>query len=170
MRDTMERMEQERSEMIAEVEAQIERALASMAVDMDDSDYSSRPNSRLSSRSAPSTLRRSGSRARPLRSFSTESTLTDLYAAGMREEGGKAQRTTPVEEVEEPKEGHDNEKDKDTDSVKKRRRFSATPIDGPQDGMTAVDEGISQKSNSIARKVLDIQRKVSPDHVPRDRC
>ena len=77
--EAMERMEQERAEMIAEVEAQIERALASMAVDMDDSDYGgSRPSSRLSSRSAPSALHLSGSRPRPLRSFSTESTLTDL--------------------------------------------------------------------------------------------
>ncbi|KAI0814978.1 AEX-3 domain-containing protein [Irpex lacteus] len=155
MKDTMERMEQERAEMIAEVEAQIERALASMAVDMDDSDYgNSRPSSRLSSRSAPSTLRRSGSRARPLRSFSTESTLTDLYAAGVnRDEGtAKTHRTTTVEEVEEPTE--------EADSAKRRKRFSATQLDAPQDGMNAVDEGISQKSDTIAQKVLDIQRKL----------
>lgn len=155
MKDTMERMEQERAEMIAEVEAQIERALASMAVDMDDSDYgNSRPSSRLSSRSAPSTLRRSGSRARPLRSFSTESTLTDLYAAGLnRDEGtAKTHRTTTVEEVEEPTE--------EADSAKRRKRFSATQLDAPQDGMNAVDEGISQRSDTIAQKVLDIQRKV----------
>ena len=155
MRETMERMEQERAEMIAEVEAQIERALASMAVDMDDSDYGgSRPSSRLSSRSAPSALHRSGSRPRPLRSFSTESTLTDLYAAGNGREdvGTKSHRTATVEEVEEPSE--------DPDLSKRRKRFSATQLDAPQDGMSAVDEGISQKSDSIAQKVLDIQRKV----------
>ncbi|KAF8873029.1 hypothetical protein BD779DRAFT_1679434 [Infundibulicybe gibba] len=40
----LEKMEPERAEMVAEVEAQIERALASMAVDIDNSDYgSSRP-------------------------------------------------------------------------------------------------------------------------------
>ncbi|KAI0094887.1 AEX-3 domain-containing protein [Irpex rosettiformis] len=159
MRDTMERMEQERSEMIAEVEAQIERALVSMAVDMDESDYGgSRPNSRLSSRSAPSTLRRSGSRARPLRSFSTESTLTDLYTAGVSREdaGTKSNRTATVKEVEEP----DEEPDEEASLAKRRKRFSATQLDIPQDGMTAVDEGISQKSDTIAQKVLDIQRKV----------
>ena len=44
MRNTMEKMEEERAEMIAEVEAQIERALAHMAVDAEDSDYGgSRP-------------------------------------------------------------------------------------------------------------------------------
>jgi EEF1A N-terminal glycine/lysine methyltransferase len=153
----MERMEQERAEMIAEVEAQIESALASMAVDMDDSDYGgSRPSSRLSSRSAPTTMRRSGSRARLLRSFSTDSTLTDLYAAGaMREEMiAKNRRTSTVPEVEEPID--DNEA-----ASKRRKRFSASHLDAPQDGMSAVDEGISQKSDSIAQKVLDIQRKVS---------
>ena len=47
MRQNMEKMEEERAEMIAEVEAQIERALAHMAVDVEDSDYGgSRPSSR----------------------------------------------------------------------------------------------------------------------------
>ncbi len=63
MREMMDRMEEERAEMVAEVEAQIERALTSMAVDFDDSDYaSSRPVSRLSNisgtRSPPSERRR----------------------------------------------------------------------------------------------------------------
>ena len=48
----MEFMEQERAEMVTEVEAQIEKALASMAMDIDDSDeYDSPPGSRLSSQS-----------------------------------------------------------------------------------------------------------------------
>ena len=42
MRTEMEKMEDERAQMIAEVEAQIEKALASMIVDLDDSDYDSR--------------------------------------------------------------------------------------------------------------------------------
>ena len=45
-------------------------------------------------------------------------------------------------------------------SPSKKKRFSATQGDLPQDGMTAVDEGISQKSDKIAKKVLQIQRKV----------
>lgn len=151
MKETMEKMEHERSEMIAEVEAQIERALESMAVDIDESEYGSRPSSRLSSRSAPGTLRRSSSsRAnRPLRSFSTESTLTESY----REDGlsKHPHRASTVPEVDEPEEDVEL-------TAAKTKRFSATRPE--QDGMTAVDEGISQKTDTIAQKVLQIQRKV----------
>lgn len=148
MRETMERMEEERADMIAEVEAQIERALANMAVDVEDSDYGSRPSSRMSSRSAPTTYRRPSSRG--LRSFSTESTLAESYEG----EGGEARQnlatgTVPEEEEEE-------------ELKSKKKRFSASFGDLPQDGMTAMDEGISQKSDKITQKVLAIQRKVCP--------
>ncbi|CAL1695803.1 unnamed protein product [Somion occarium] len=153
MRDTMMKMEEEREEMIAEVEAQIERALAHMAVDVDESsDYgSSRPSSRLSSRSAPSTLRRrpSDSINRPLRSFSTDSTLAEAYNGRDDGPGSAGIKTVPeVEEEEEPM------------TPSKKKRFSASKDDMPQDGMYAVDEGISQKSDKIAQKVLQIQRKL----------
>lgn len=148
MRETMERMEMERSEMIAEVEAQIERALESMAVDVDESEYGSRPTSRLSSRSAPGSMRRSGSRTRLLRSFSTDSTLADSYTSLARD----TKRASTVPEVEEPEE--------DPDLVKKKKRFSGGRSDVAQDSMAAVDEGISMKSDKIAQKVLQIQRKV----------
>ncbi|KAH8100713.1 DENN domain-containing protein [Cristinia sonorae] len=157
MRSTMEKMEEERADMIAEVEAQIERALASMAVDMDESDYGSRPSSRMSSRSAPSTLRRpSGeSRARPMRSFSTESTLAESYAGDDLELPVKKDvRNSTVEEVAE------EEELEVPISPSKKKRFSATNGDLPNDGMTAVDEGISQKSDKIAQRVLSIQRKL----------
>ncbi len=154
----MERMEQERAEMNAEVEAQIERALESMAVDVDDSDYGSRPTSRMSSRSAPSTLRRSGSRARPMRSFSTESTLTESFPpSGFREEDEvrAKHRASTVPEMDEP------EEEDDTISPTKRKRFSATQADLLQDGMAAVDEGINSTSDIVTQKMLRIQRKVS---------
>ncbi|PSS37752.1 hypothetical protein PHLCEN_2v445 [Hermanssonia centrifuga] len=157
MRDNMERMEQERAEMIAEVEAQIERALESMAVDVDDSDYGSRPTSRMSSRSAPSTLRRSGSRARPMRSFSTESTLTESFPpSGFREEDEvrAKHRASTVPEMDEP------EEEDDTISPTKRKRFSATQADLLQDGMAAVDEGINSTSDIVTQKMLRIQRKL----------
>lgn len=159
MRATMEKMEEERAEMIAEVEAQIERALEHMAVDVDDSEYGgSRPSSRMSSRSAPSTYRRpSDSRSRPLRSFSTESTLAESFADG--DDLVKTERvTSTVVEEEEP------EEDAAEREKKKKKRFSAADVDLQQDGMKAVDEGISQKSDKIAQKVLQIQRKVS--HFP----
>ncbi|KAJ7630933.1 DENN domain-containing protein [Roridomyces roridus] len=160
MRETMEKMEEERADMVAEVEAQIERALASMAVDID-SDYSgSRPSSRLSSRpgsrmsSATSRSRRTSDAAnRPLRSISTESTLAESYAEASLEGGTKPldreTSTIPEGEEEEPPE-----------SPSRKKRFSASEVDMPQDGMNAVDEGISLKSDRIAQKVLEIQQKL----------
>lgn len=171
MRETMERMEQERAEMVAEVEAQIERALASMTVDISESDYgSSRPGSRMSSTSAgnppPASRSRRASDAGMskssngrLRSFPTDSTLAETFdggddtivgvapAAGVNKE----RETGTIEEADEEDE---------TVSASKKKRFSATDVDVPQDGMNAVDEGISQKSDKIAQKVLQIQQKV----------
>lgn len=152
-------MELERTEMIAEVEAQIERALASMAVDVDESEYGSRPTSRMSSRSAPN-MRRSRSRPRPLRSFSTDSTLAESFSHGaLREEGlsKHPHRTSTVPEMDEPE-----EEDSDVTS-KKKKRFSTGR--GDQDIMTAVDEGINLKTDKIAQKVMQIQRKVRPARV-----
>jgi hypothetical protein len=169
MRDTMERMEQERAEMVAEVEAQIERALASMAVDVDvDSDYggelSSRPGSRMSTsaRSASGTRSRRDSDAvksvshesngSRLRSFGTESTLAESYERGMDDTlvASKSERETDTiaEEEEAPA------------SLVKTKRFSATQSEVVQDGMMAVDEGISERSDKIAQKVLQIQQKL----------
>jgi hypothetical protein len=80
MRTNIVRMEAEQAAMVAEVEAQIERALQSMILsesDPDDHDIeviisprTSRPTSRRSSVT-------SGSGSRALRSFGTESTLAE---------------------------------------------------------------------------------------------
>ncbi|KIK93749.1 hypothetical protein PAXRUDRAFT_786486 [Paxillus rubicundulus Ve08.2h10] len=168
MRDMMERMEEERAEMVAEVEAQIERALASMAVDVDGSDYggelSSRPGSRMSAsaRSTSGTRSRrtsdavkSGAAENPasrLRSFGTESTLAEAYERGMDDTlvASKTDRETDTitEEEETPV------------SPTKKKRFSATQTEVVQDGMMAVDEGISERSDRIAQKVLQIQQKL----------
>jgi nicotinamide N-methyltransferase len=161
MRDTMENMEQERAEMVAEVEAQIEKALASMAVDIDDSDEDddssrmssssisrlSRPNSRTSRSRRTSDA---GSR-KQLRSFGTESTLVETYETMREEAQGKLELAK--EEVIE-------EEDETPQSPTKTNRFSSSAGDGQQDGMTAVDEGISERSDRIAAKVLQIQQKV----------
>ena len=99
--------------MIAEVEAQIERALAHMAVDAEDSDYGgSRPSSRMSSRSAPSSYSRGADpRSRPLRSFSTESTLAESFANG--DDLVKTERvTSTVVEEDEPEDEDDAERRK----------------------------------------------------------
>ena len=163
MRDTMEFMEQERAEMVAEVEAQIEKALASMAVDIDDSDEDdSRPASRSSSRPAScisrpdsraSRSRRAsdaGSRMKQLRSFGTESTLVEPSDHVKEEAQAKLDLTK----------GAVIEEEDEIPLSPTKKRFSATGVEGQQDGMTAVDEGISERSDRIAQKVLQIQQKV----------
>ncbi|KAG6851061.1 hypothetical protein H0H93_002953 [Arthromyces matolae] len=159
MRETMERMEQERAEMVAEVEAQIERALASMAVDLDESDYASsransRPSSRLSSTSRPSRSRRASdatTKNRLLRSFGTEETLAESYGENEAQEEPLANQSE--------KEENTTEVNEDSMSGKKKR-FSASQLDAPQDGMSAVDEGISIQSDKIAQKVWEIEQKL----------
>jgi nicotinamide N-methyltransferase len=161
----MENMEQERAEMVAEVEAQIEKALASMAVDIDDSDEDddSRPGSRMSSSSVgrlsrpnsrTSRSRRTSDAAtrKQLRSFGTESTLVETYEI-LREEAQGKLELAKEEVIEE-------EDEAPPQSPTKPNRFSASGGDGQQDGMTAVDEGISERSDRIAAKVLQIQQKV----------
>lgn len=159
MRENMERMEEERAEMMAEVEAQIERALASMAVDVDvDSEYSdysrpSRPSSRTSSHAFPRSRRASDAGKSRLPSIGTESTLAESYnERDLNDDNlmGTVSRET----------GTIDEEDEELISPAKKKRFSATQDESLQDGMTAVDEGISQKSDKIAQKVLQIQQKV----------
>ncbi|KAH9944370.1 DENN domain-containing protein [Epithele typhae] len=153
MRENMERMEEERAQMIAEVEAQIERALVHMAVDVDvdDSDYGgSRPSSRMSSRSAPSTYRRPSDASRhPMPALDAAESFAngdDLLVKTERVTG------TVMEEDEEEMEAEKKRREE-----KKKKRFSA----GDEgDNMKAVDEGISQKSDKIAQKVREIQRKL----------
>lgn len=155
MKITMEKMELERAEMVAEIEAQIENALASMTVGIDDSasEYgSSRPSSRMSSHSGgrPRSRRPSdASKARHMRSFGTESTLAESLED---EDTGDRNNDT----IHEDPEGEQNEAE-----LPKKKRFSAEGADlQAQDGMNAVDEGISERSDKIAQKVYQIQQKV----------
>lgn len=181
----MVRMEQERLEMVAEVEAQIERALASMQVEIlsEVSEYSddSRPNSRMSdlptvprrpmSPGTPNSRSRRGSMTeKRLRSYGTESTLVDYDDARHHVADRSA---TVIEETEEDAEGEGRKKrpsidevqeipDEDVTIVKKRFSAEGNGTDKHhQDAMGAVDMGISEKSDKIAQKVLEIQRKAS---------
>ncbi|KAH9081650.1 hypothetical protein EDB83DRAFT_2512508 [Lactarius deliciosus] len=113
MRDTMENMEQERAEMVAEVEAQIEKALASMA-----SYIASHKYVHLA-----------------LRARSWNHTILVKEEAQAKLDLAK----DPVIE----------EEDEDPLSPSSKKRFSATGVEGQQDGMTAVDEGISERSDRI---------------------
>ncbi|KAJ3760366.1 DENN domain-containing protein [Lentinula raphanica] len=158
MKETMETMELERADMIAEVEAQIERALASMAVGVDDSDYGSRPSSRLSNASSAPRSRRpsDAAKSRHLRSFGTESTLADSYEDD--ELGGPI--LAPTERANGTIQEEEETEDVTVVDLKKKKRFSASEVDAPQDGMVAVDQGITEKSDKIAQKVLEIQAKL----------
>lgn len=168
MRETMERMEQERAEMVAEVEAQIERALASMAVDVDESDYGGEITSRPASRMSNSARSAGGTRSRQpsdpmkttsdenggarLRSIGTESTLAESY-------GGMDDTLVHIKSDRET--STITEEEEISVSPARKKRFSATQEEIIQDGMMAVDEGISERSDRIAQKVLQIQHKVS---------
>ncbi|KAG6336570.1 hypothetical protein ID866_2508 [Astraeus odoratus] len=168
MREMMERLEQERAEMVAEVEAQIERALASMAVDVDESDYGGEVGSRPGSRMSASARSASGARSRRasdaiktgggetgvsrLRSVGTESTLTESFE-GMDD--------TLVHDKTDRETGTITEEEGASVSPTRKKRFSATQEEIVQDGMMAVDEGISERSDRIAQKVLQIQQKVN---------
>lgn len=154
MKETMEKMEIERAEMVAEVEAQIERALASMAVDLEESDYTaSRPQSRLSSTSGLRSRRSSdaGTKVKVLRSFATDSTLAEKNEEDVEEKEEMGEKEPP------------ENTQSDSSPLPRKKRFSASDVDIPQDGMNAVDEGISLKSDKIAQKVLEIQQKVSTE-------
>ena len=159
----MERMEEERAEMMAEVEAQIERALASMAVDIDvDSQYSdysrhSRPSSRTSSRASFSKSRRGSDAPKTrLSSIGTESTLAESYQEHEIRDERSINGVSPRET------GTIEEEDEEPVSPMKKKRFSATvEEESHQDIMEAMDEDISSKSDKIAQKVLQIQQKVS---------
>jgi len=179
MRDAMVKMEQERLEMVAEVEAQIERALASMQIEIhsDASEYSdySRPSSRMSGPNAPGTPKtrsRKGSvNEKRLRSYGTESTLVD-YNDDVRHHIADRSATV-IEETEEEAEGDERRKllgvddvqdipDEEDLTIVKRFSAEANRADkNHQDAMGAVDMGISEKSDKIAQKVMEIQRKVS---------
>ncbi|KAL9716244.1 hypothetical protein Ac2012v2_000690 [Leucoagaricus gongylophorus] len=149
MKETMDKMEEERAAMVAEVEAQIERALASMAVDLEESDYAgSRPQSRLSSASGMR-VSDAETRTKMLRSFATDSTLAEKLE--------ESEMTSP--QISE-KELNTPEKTEEPSPLPRKKRFSASELEVVQDGMNAVDEGISIQSDRIAQKVLEIQQKL----------
>jgi nicotinamide N-methyltransferase len=180
MRDAMVKMEQERLEMVAEVEAQIERALASMQIEVlsDVSEYSddSRPHSRMSDPTitrrpiTPGTPRKGSAGEKRLRSYGTESTLVDYDDDSRFHAADRS--TTVIEETEEEPEKDERRKGPGIDDVQEIpdedvtivKRFSAEANrrdKNHQDAMGAVDMGISEKSDKIAQKVMEIQRKVS---------
>lgn len=182
MREEMDEMERERSQMIAEVEAQIERALVSMAFSDNTSEAIlsegagaslSRPNSALSSRASS---RNGGNQGHHLRSFATGTTLaenTDLVDShpGGDEVGARLSPTTmvTVKEVDEENTldaSHPTSSSAEPLSEKALRRFSATRRESHTDSLRGVDYGIAERTDAVAQKMLQIQQKVCFDPLP----
>ena len=168
MRNMMLTMEIERAQMIQEVEDQIR--MITVQIDPDEFEDESRPSSRMSTMSAPSTLRKSESLQHVLRASSTQSTLVESVSMGnlrgnssYKEKDHRdlheikaSHRTSTVPEVDEP------EEEKDTESVAARKkRFSASRGDLPQDGMAAVDDALSHATALVNQSISNIQRRVS---------
>jgi EEF1A N-terminal glycine/lysine methyltransferase len=150
MRETMKRMEEERLQMVAEIEQSIEQALVSMTVGFTESDYGdSRPSSRLSSFSG--TRSRRASDATRMKSFGTDSTLAESYDE-LKEDARGIRSSDTIEE--------EDEQEHSPLPNLNPKRFSASRVEMPQDTMAAVDEGISERSDKITQKVLEIQQKV----------
>ena len=171
MRVEMEEMEEEREKMVEEVEAQIERALASMTLsDHYESDYSQNSNQTGGrfggSRSGGSRPGTSSGAGRPLRSFATASTLAGNAVDHNRGLEEVEQDTTMVIEEEDPRATNPGSRKPSIDSKRsgslaaRKRRFSAASRDPHFDGLDAVDVGISQRIDHVSEKMVAIQQKV----------
>lgn len=121
----------------------------------------------------PTTRSRKGSVTdKRLWSYGTESTLVDYDDDARHNVADRS--TTVIEETEEDAENEERKKRPSVDEVQEipdedvtitKKRFSAEgnrTDKNHQDAMGAVDMGISEKSDKIAQKVMEIQRKASP--------
>lgn len=148
MRQAMEKVEEERAQLVAEVEAQIERALASMsmAVEMDESEEEIGSHRSASPRPRSDTGQSNvDEHSTPVRPFSTDSTL-----AGTAETDEETRHSLESSIIPE---------ENDT-VVSTTESNGQSTVDRSNDTMVAVDEGIHQNTDRIAQKVLQIQQKV----------
>ncbi len=145
LREYIEKMEEERSQLVAEVEAQIERALANMAIPVEMSDSETEEGSQMLDSLPPTRPASSAGRSFARRSINTETTLADT---GETDEETRHSVESSIPEIDE------------RDAVSETNHSQGTPADKANDTMDAVDEGIHQNSDKIAQKVFQIQQKV----------
>ncbi|QRV76710.1 DENN (AEX-3) domain protein [Ceratobasidium sp. AG-Ba] len=186
MRRNMDEMERERAQMVAEVEAQIERALASMAFSDGEnfSDYS-RPGSAMSGVSGDesglhghSGIGMGHSSIQGLRHVESGPGLRQAsgnsFGSGSFSDGGSSRRlrsmataTTLADDASDEVTrvgvdltvvSKDAEEDPTLVTPLGTRRFSVTKPE--VDGFGAVDNGISERSDVVAMKVQQIQQKL----------
>lgn len=171
MRAAMEKMEEERAQLVEEVEAQIERALKSMSMSIEMSDSegsnyddeadvdadgntasSSRPVSRLSDMP----------QSRPVtRAMSTDSATLAGTAENDDIIRHSIESSAIAEEIED--EGSASGASPPTEREQPQQRIDASNApagERDEDAMGAVDEGIHTNSDKIAQKVLQIQQKL----------
>lgn len=145
LRDYIDKMEEERSQLVAEVEAQIERALANMAIPVEMSDSEAEEGSQMLDSLPPTRPASSAGVSFARRSINTETTLADT---GETDEETRHSVDSTIPEIDE------------RDAASETNHSQRTPGDKGSDAMDAVDEGIHQNSDKIAQKVLQIQQKV----------
>lgn len=171
MRAAMDKMEEERAQLVEEVEAQIERALKSMSlsIDMSDSEGSNyndgdadvdENNTAASSRSVS---RLSDSTpSRPMtRAMSTDSATLAGTAENEDIMRHSIESSAIAEAVDE--EGEDEQPTEREQAQSQTQRIDASSApNGEQgeDAMGALDEGIHNNSDKIAQKVIQIQQKL----------
>ena len=174
MREEMEEMERERSQMIAEVETQIERALVSIAFSDGNSEglsdlVLSRPGSAMSSRrsdSRPSSrnggaMETGSSQNHTLRSFDTATTLAEEQAMALVDSHPRGDHSNVMIGSILATKMTENDKRLPTSlSEIALRRFSGAKRDEPHDVLSRMDRSISERSDAVAQRMAQIQRKV----------
>ena len=159
MRAAMEKMEEERAQLVEEVEAQIERALKSMSmsIEMSDSEGSNYDDEadvdadgKTASSSRPVSRLSDMPQSRPVtRAMSTDSATL----AGTAENDDIIRHSIESSAI--------AEEEEEEQRADQRIDASNAPTgERADDAMIAVDEGIHQNSDKIAQKVLQIQQKV----------
>ncbi|KAL5535522.1 hypothetical protein ACEPAF_3616 [Sanghuangporus sanghuang] len=162
MRSAMQKMEDERDKLVAEVEMQIERALQSMSmsIEMSDSEEDGSQlggeNSAVSSRSS-SRVGSSHATRSPMRTQSIDSATLAGTAESEEITKHSLETTTIAEEEEEEA----------PVSTTMNIDATETAVDRSQDAMVAVDEGIHSNTDRIAQSVLQIQQKLEALAHPR---
>jgi nicotinamide N-methyltransferase len=157
MRQEMERMEEEREQMVAEVEAQIERALQSMTIEDDDEMFQNGDSRPLSPRFSPL----SGGQ-RDLRSRSAPGSRRQSVSATFDRVGFRGSFATDTTAIEPPLPPLDRTLLNGAAPTKPSagEAGSEKPSNFGNGNDDGLDAGITEKSDKIAQKVLQIQQKV----------
>lgn len=166
MRMAMDNMEEERAQLVAEVELQIERALQSMTLSLADSDSEEgaegseldEAGTAAGSRPASKLGRRSRSSSNAVRMSPRTQSIDSATLAGTQDGEGSIRHSLESSITEEDEEVSGNPSPPAVSTT--TNIDAADPVDRTQDAMVAVDEGIHSNSDRIAQSVAQIQQKL----------